>query len=247
METTTAPLYWQDTYAFEANGKVISVSDAEKNLKCVILDKTIFYPQGGGQPFDTGSIISADGAKFNVQDVRSKASQVLHLGTFEENRQFKEGEEVKLQIDKEKRILHAKLHSGGHLLDVALMNVGQTQLEPGKGHHFPGGSYVEYKGTIPAEQREEVKKKVEFEIERLISAGSDVKVVMVEYDQIKDFCGNVPEYLPKGQPARIVTLVGKMACPCGGTHVKNIKEIGSVKVRKFVVKSGTTRVSYDVQ
>jgi len=127
------------------------------------------------------------------------------------------------------------------------MNVGQTQLEPGKGHHFPGGSYVEYKGTIPADQREDVKKKVEIEIDRLISAGSDVKVVMSEYDQIKELCGNVPEYLPKGQPARIVSLVGKMACPCGGTHVKNIKEIGSVKVRKFVVKSGTTRVSYDIQ
>jgi len=80
METATVPLYWQDTYAFEANSKVIAVSDAEKNLKCVILDRTIFYPQGGGQPFDTGSIISADGAKFNVEDVRSKASQVLHLG-----------------------------------------------------------------------------------------------------------------------------------------------------------------------
>jgi len=120
METATVPLYWQDTYAFEANSKVIAVSDAEKNLKCVILDRTIFYPQGGGQPFDTGSIISADGAKFNVEDVRSKASQVLHLGTFEAEKQFKDGEEVKLQIDKEKRILHAKLHSGGHLLGKSL-------------------------------------------------------------------------------------------------------------------------------
>jgi len=132
-------------------------------------------------------------------------------------------------------------------LDVALMNIGQTQLEPGKGHHFPGGAYVEYKGTIPAEQREEVKKKAELELEKLIAAGSDVKVVITPYDQIKELCGNVPDYLPKGQPARIVTLVGKMGCPCGGTHVKNIKDIGSVKVRKFVCKSGTTRVSYDIQ
>jgi len=242
---STEALYWQDTYLFEADATVISVHDSEKDMKAVILDRTIFYPQGGGQPADNGMIVANDG-KMIVADVRLKEGQVLHIGTFQ-GQNLKEGDKVKLVLDKDRRSLNARLHSGGHLVDIALTNIGETQLEPGKGYHFPNGAYVEYKGSISADKREEVKAKLEVELNRLINEGSQVKVIMADYNNIKDLCGKVPDYLQKDHPARIVTLYGTQGCPCGGTHVKNIKEIGSVKIRKILVKGGTTRVGYDVE
>jgi Ser-tRNA(Ala) deacylase AlaX len=70
---------------------------------------------------------------------------------------------------------------------------------------------------------------------------------MADYNQIQNLCGSTPDYLPKDQPARIVTLHGTKGCPCGGTHVKNISEIGTVKIRKLQVKGQTTRISYEIQ
>jgi len=58
-------------------------------------------------------------------------------------------------------------------------------------------------------------------------------------------CDFVPSYLsPADNSIRIVTVAGEFGCPCGGTHVKNISEIGSVKIPKISAKSGKTRVSY---
>jgi len=180
-----------------------------------------------------------------VKDVRLRADQIVHIGKLE-GQDFQVGEAVRLSIDKEQRCRNARLHSGGHLVDIALTNIGQTQLKPGKGHHFPVGSYVEYEGNIPTDKKEHIQKALESEMERLIKEGSDVKVTMADYSQIAELCGSAPSYLPKDKPARIVTLYGKIGCPCGGTHVKNIKEIGTVKIGKITVKSGQTRIRYDV-
>lgn len=105
---------------------------------------------------------------------------------------------------------------------------------------------MEYKGSIPADKREEARTKLEQELTRLIQQGSVVKVQMSPYDKIAELCGSVPDYLPKNQEARIVTLIGDKGCPCGGTHVKDIKEIGAIKIRKLQVKGETTRIGYDV-
>ena len=61
---------------------------------------------------------------------------------------FLPGEEVTLSINEASRRLHARIHSAGHLLDIAMTKLGQTHLKPGKGYHFPKGAYVEYIGNI---------------------------------------------------------------------------------------------------
>jgi len=252
----TEQRYWLDTHKFQDEATVILISDPERitepNAKMVILDGTIFYPQGGGQPFDTG-FLSNENGKFIVKEVRSKNEQVLHIGIFEKG-SFKEGDIVHLEINKEKRLLHAKLHSAGHLLDIAMANIGLTHLKAGKGYHFPDGAYVEYEGTISSEDRDGIRVRLEEESNMIIERGSSVDVRMVEYERIGELCIDIPEYLSRNQQARIVTLAkrkdGKQSgCPCGGTHVKDVKEIGSLKIRKIVVKGGksnSTRISYEV-
>jgi len=68
----------------------------------------------------------------------------------------------------------------------------------------------------------------------------------VEYGDIAKFCGSTPPYLPKNEPARIVTI-GGVACPCGGTHVKKVEEIGSFSVTKLTKRKNAMRVTYKLE
>jgi Ser-tRNA(Ala) deacylase AlaX len=68
---------------------------------------------------------------------------------------FKVGDQVKLQVDGEFRKQNARIHSAGHLLDIAMQRAGQ-KLKPGKGYHFVEGPYVEYIGVVPKEEMDEL-------------------------------------------------------------------------------------------
>lgn len=73
----------------------------------------------------------------------------MHVGTFSKDGDiFEKGTGVNLQVDGEKRRLYARIHSAGHLLDIAVRRCRLTQLSPGKGYHFATGAYVEYIGII---------------------------------------------------------------------------------------------------
>lgn len=138
--------YLDDTYIFESQAIFVEVRENEKG-KAIILDETIFYPQGGGQPADKGEIISGN-TIFTVNDVRlDENGTVWHFGEFK-NGEFKQNDKVFLKIDKDRRIANAKLHSAGHLLDCAVSKMGLENLTPTKGFHFPDGPYVEYDGII---------------------------------------------------------------------------------------------------
>ena len=113
--------YLDNTYLFESEAIFIEIKENEKG-KAVILDETIFYPQGGGQPADRGEIVSGDNI-FAVSDVRlDETGTVGHFGEFKQG-EFKQDDKVDLKIDKDRRILNAKLHSAGHLLDCAVSKI----------------------------------------------------------------------------------------------------------------------------
>ncbi len=243
MSSPTLLEYLSDSYKFSSSANVAKIEQMQDGKTSVILDKTIFYPQGGGQPYDTGTISSPNG-KFNVRETRFNEGFVFHIGEFE-NGAFCENENVELQVNKERRLLHCKLHTAGHLVDVAMINLG-FKLLPTKGYHYPDSPYVEYVGDIPTEIRNELCVKLEEEMKRLISEGTEVKNFILENkDELSKHCDFVPDYIPKDKPVRIVT-VANYNCPCGGTHVKNINELGGLKVPRIKVKSGNVRVSYNL-
>ena len=120
----------------------------------VILDKTILHPQGGGQPSDEGFLSQGD-IKFNIEALMIKDDVIWHVGKFAAADQtFAEGSEVDCNVDEGKRRLYARVHSAGHLLDVAMSRAGRTDLKPSKGYHFATGAYVEYIGGVEANDRE---------------------------------------------------------------------------------------------
>jgi len=184
---------------------------------------------------------------FRVKDVRVLQPNIIfHLGEFEKGSElgFVAGQEVNLIIDSEKRLLHSRLHSAGHLVDSAMNIIGYGHFKPGKGYHFPQAPYVEYEGTIAAEDRQAAQQKLNNTLKDLIAMKIPVQVQLVSYHEAISLCGSAPEHLNPSQMVRIVSIQGSKPCPCGGTHVKNVIELDRVEVTKIKVKKGNTQISY---
>ncbi|GJN37647.1 hypothetical protein PR202_gb26624 [Eleusine coracana subsp. coracana] len=104
--------YFDDMWALRSHATVLDVHQEESGRQAVVLDATVFHPQGGGQPADKG-IISAGGARFLVEDVRTKDGVVYHYGRFEGSEEgcgheFNQGEKVSLEVDEERRSLNSR-------------------------------------------------------------------------------------------------------------------------------------------
>eukprot|EP00250_Pteridium_aquilinum_P011362 c20012_g1_i2 orf=46-813(+) len=252
MSQPTALAYFDDMWQTQSQAIFIApVLDGTR--LALTVDRTIFYPQGGGQPADHGWIQDIhQNLKFRVEDVRLKDGLVYHYGFYcngqgvpEDTSTFSKGQEVCLCVDKDRRDLNARLHSAGHLLDICMQNMGLTSLEPGKGHHFLDGPFVEYKGIIPSSELESIRQALEAEINRLVLLGGKVKATIASYEEASAMCGGkLPDYISKDDRPRIVCLGENLGGPCGGTHVMDISCIGDVKVTQVRVKKGVTKVSY---
>lgn len=243
METSipTSLSYLQDSYSFESFAVVLQLIELDEGICEIVLDTTIFYPQGGGQPSDFGRVVVNE-VWFNVKKVRFDNGLVYHIGTFE-NGLFNVGDKVQLQVDKSNRIENCKNHTAGHLVDVAMINCGYD-FKPTKGYHFKDSPYVEYDGVIPAEERENAKNTLEKEANRLIGLGAEISSFIVEDPSLlSEHCNFVPDYIPEGKPIRVVKVAG-VGCPCGGTHIKKLSELSSFNITKIKLKGGKTRINY---
>jgi len=216
----------------------------EDGRTSVIAPSTIFYPQGGGQPFDTGLIVGPN-LSFQVEEVRMIDGEVHHIGNIKKGDLPEAGNSLHFTIDQERRALHNGLHTAGHLVDAAMYNAG-FRFEPSKGYHFPDSPYVEYIGSIPAEEREAAINTLNAELSKLILEDSEVLYRTEQSKEgLKKDCLYIPDYLPEGKPIRVVTVAG-WGCACGGTHVKSTGELKGMRIKKLKVKKGFLRVSYSL-
>lgn len=244
--------YYAEMWKLQSTATLLSSFLGEDGRHVLILDSTIFHPQGGGQPSDTG-FITISGLKFIVHDVRSKDKIVYHFGSFDNIQngelelKLEKGTQVFLQVDEVRRKLNSRLHSAGHLLDACMINVGLGHLEPSKGYHFPDGPFVEYKGTVPQNELQNKQEELELEASKMIAHGGKVFASVLSYQEAARICGGcLPDYIPQGSTPRIVKLGENPGCPCGGTHVSDISEILSLKVSQIRTKKGMTKVFYDI-
>lgn len=238
----TKLLYMENMQALMCEAHVVSTE--EKDGRTIIrLDQTIFYPQGGGQPYDTG-VIETNTTRFIVEEVRLVDGEVLHIGRYE-GMPFIQGESVECTVDKERRTLNTRLHSGGHLLDMAVNELGYDWV-PGKGYHFPDGPYVEYRAHLGNEAPQVVAEKIQTQMADILTRNIKTEIRFMPKEEMSRYCHHVPEYLPTGKPGRIV-LYGDFGVPCGGTHVAYLADIGSVIIRKMKERAGIIRVSYQIE
>ncbi|MFA7286556.1 MAG: alanine--tRNA ligase-related protein [Patescibacteria group bacterium] len=238
---STKLLYLEDFNLYAGTATVLGIIDEEER-KVIYLNQTIFYPQGGGQPYDQGIIENASG-KFLVEEVRFVEGIVRHVGSFESG-DFKEGEIVQCSIDKTRRVLNSRLHSAGHVVDMAVSAL-KLNWVPGKGYHFPNGPYVEYEASLEGLDKEKLRTSIEDSCNNFVAENRTTKLLFIPKEKMHEVCHHVPDYLPEGKPARVV-MYGDFGVPCGGTHVSNLLSIGHIVIRKIKSQGDTTRVSYDV-
>ncbi|KAI3987654.1 hypothetical protein MKX01_038726, partial [Papaver californicum] len=90
--------------------------------------------------------------------------------------------------------------------------------------------FVEYKGIVPQNELQSKQKELELEANALTSKGGKVFVAVLPYDEASELCGgSLPDYISKSSTPRVVKMGNSPGCPCGGTHVSDIREIKNLK------------------
>jgi misacylated tRNA(Ala) deacylase len=230
----TTALYLADSYLKEAPATVVSVKDG----KFVVLDQTIFYAKGGGQPCDTGKIVKGSEV-YNVVYVGKFSGEISH----EVDRPgLQPGDKVTLTLDWDRRYKLMRSHTAAHVL-AALLNQGTGAL-------------------ITGNQLEEDHVRFDFSLETfdkpLLEAylakanvlfAKDVPVKW--YELPREEALKIPgivkmaEAAPPDLPVlRIVEIVGVDKQADGGTHVRNLKEVGKVELVKTENKGKNNRRIY---
>ena len=230
----TEALYMKDAYLKKWEAKVVSVKDD----KFIVLDKTAFYPKGGGQPWDEGFIIK-DGEKFKVVYVGKFAGEISHEV---EKPGLKEGDHVSCEIDWERRYTYMRYHTACHLVSNVLYRkanakITGNQIELDKARmDFSMEDYSPEKLLIFVEESNEIiKKNLPSTIETMSRAA------VLEEPELARLAVGLPKNL---QEFRIVKIGDIDKQVDGGTHVNSLNEIGKIEMTKTINKGKSNRRLY---
>ena len=230
--------YLTDSYAKEAKAKVVEVI-SKKDTVQVILSETIFYPQGGGQLADRGTIESKTGT-LKVKDVTYNDGAPLHMGSLDG--ELKKGQSVTLRLDWSWRYKQMQAHTGGHILDEAVKEVA-PEYRGVEGQHGIGGKYyIKFEGIIDGTLKNEVSNK----IEDIRQNEEPITTRMVTRKQLEKEKIDVPFKLPKNKPLRLLTIGDRAPVPDGGTQLKTTGELWRVALTDFEYSDGQTIIHYAV-
>jgi misacylated tRNA(Ala) deacylase len=238
----TQDLFRQDAYLGECTATVTAI-----NEQGIVLDRTVFYPLGGGQAGDSGTLVLADGTVLAIADTRKgkdaegqATADIVHVpepGQDDALAKMKLGDTVAARIDWERRHRLMRFHTATHLLCHLV-----PQLVNGCSI-TPEYARLDFNMTDPLD-----KDLLTAGIARLVAAAHPLtvgKITDAELDANPALVKSMSVQPPRGS-GRIRTIrIGGEALvdlqPCGGTHVANTAEIGAVLVTKIEKKSATTR------
>lgn len=220
----TEALYQQDAYLRETPAVVIAADDTG-----IELDRTVFYPRGGGQPGDTGVLVRADGSEIVINDtVRQKGAPDSIIHVPEAGAGLPEaGEAVTVRLDWDRRYRHMRIHTCLHVLSCVV-------VAP-----VTGGNIAAEKGRLDFDIDMSLldAARIETGVNELITRAVDTETVWItdeELDAQPELVKTMSVQPPRGAGrVRLLRIEGIDLQPCGGTHVRNIGEIGPVKVLKI--------------
>jgi len=229
----TELLFRDDAYLKSCDAIVTAVDPA----RGIELDRTVFYPTGGGQPGDTGTLRLADGRAIAIIDARKgdAPDSVWHLPAADQPLPAV-GDRVSAQLDWERRHRLMRMHSCLHLLSAVLpYPVTGGQVSDGKGRldfDIADGSTLD-KDAIGARLNE------------LVGGGHDLVARWITDEELlasPDLVKTMSVRPPMGQGrVRLMEVKGLDLQACGGTHVRNTREIGAVAVSKIESKGKQNR------
>ncbi len=227
-------LYLEDSYLKESDATVISVKDG----KYVVLDQTIFYPKGGGQPWDLGKIVR-ENETYNVVYVGKFSGDVSHEV---DKTGLRQGDKVHCILDWKRRYKLMRSHTAAHLFASILCTgtgalVTGNQLEEDK---------IRFDFSLEEFDREILEKYVN-KTNEFLRKDIPVKWYELPREEALKIPGviKMAEAFPPAIPRlRIVEIVGVDKQADGGTHVKNLKEVGQIKLLKAENKGKHNRRAY---
>jgi len=231
----TKEAYLEDNYKKESTAIVKSAND-----KFIVLDESIFYPESGGQPADTGKIIRiSDGEEFLVQYVK-KISGEISLQVDKEG--LKEEDKVECIVDWDRRYLLMRYHTAAHLLSGMIFN--------DTGAKITGNQLTTEKGRIDFDLEEYDKEKImsyEQKANEIIQQNPQVEKTFMPREEalaIPTMVKLANALPPSIEKIRVVKIPGVDTQACGGTHINQLKEIGKIKITKIDNKGKNNRRLY---
>jgi len=217
-------LFRDDAYLRAAGGaRVVAVHE-----RGIELDRTLFYPQGGGQMGDTGALLRENGQRIVIADTRKgdAIDSVFHVPASEMPRP-EVGEMLALEIDWERRYRLMRLHTALHVMScVVVAPVTGGNIAPDKARlDFDIDMSLLNAETIERETNQLIARAVETETVWITDAELDARPELVKTMSVQP---------PRGAGrVRLLKIPGIDLQPCGGTHVRNISEIGGIRVIKI--------------
>jgi alanyl-tRNA synthetase len=206
----TIKLYDEDPYLIKFKARVVSMDE-----NSVELNRTAFYPEGGGQIGDTGSL-----GGLTVVDTQIEGDTIIHM--LESSPTFSVGDEVDGEVDWERRYRIMKLHSAAHIMEYFLWErLGEFERLGSRVDESKDRADYAYEGRLPSEGL----KKAEEDTNRFLEGGHEIGIL------------SDPE-----RPGIRIWSCGPIEMPCGGTHVRNTEEIGAVRLKRKNPGRGVERV-----
>jgi Ser-tRNA(Ala) deacylase AlaX len=195
----------------KANVEVLDCTPHENEF-AVVLRATLFHPQGGGQPCDTGWI-----GETQVLRVVQEPERIVHFV----DRPVPLGM-TQIRIDEERRCFNTRMHSAGHLIGHFVQAMGWTPI---KAHHWPDEGRVQFKPSDVAQE---------------------VDAQTVQYGVGQWIEHDLPRLTSLREGSREIGFGELPAYGCGGTHVRSLKDLGTVTIASLSQKKGTLSVHYSV-
>jgi misacylated tRNA(Ala) deacylase len=219
----TELLFREDAYLHSATAQVVAA-----DARGVVLDRTIFYPLGGGQPGDTGLLLRASGEPLTVTDTRKgeQPGSVLHMLAPAQSLP-EPGETLTLQIDWPRRHRLMRLHTALHVLScVVRAPVSGGNIAPDRGR-------LDFDIDMSLLDAQRIEQQTNELLARSVATAT-VWITDAELDAQPELVKTMSVQPPRGAGRiRLLEIPGIDLQPCGGTHVRNIVEIGEIRVLRI--------------
>jgi misacylated tRNA(Ala) deacylase len=233
--STGLQLCYTDAYARRTSGTIVAVAPAVG--PSVVLDRTVFYPGGGGQPADTGWLRRpTDDLMLPITGARKVAGEIVHdLGAAEGVELPEIGDDVEVEVDWDRRHLLMRTHTALHVLCGVVWRDYGAQVTGG--NMEPGAGRMDFEfERMSGDLVGEIEQRVNAEL----AAEREVRVAILPRDEafaIPDLIRTKINLLPPGIPeVRTIEIVGLDLQADGGTHVANTREVGPIRVTGYESK-----------
>ncbi len=235
----TKALYYEDHYIKEFDAEILWRNKIKNGIE-IILDKTAFYPEGGGQPADKG-ILTVDGKQATVNYVEKEGNSIIHVI----DKNFDVGDKVHGEIDWDQRYMLMKHHTGTHVVNGALRKIFGE-------HIWQAGSQLSVnEARFDFSHYKSISEKDIKEIEKLsnkfIQQAVDVeKKIMERNDAERNFGFRLFQGgVPPGNLIRVLNIPGIDVEACGGMHLNNTGEIEKIRIVKAErIQDGVNRIIF---